>query len=267
MSEAPPANGVGDHGVHELHDGRLVGGLAQLDHLGLVLLVVQLVHGPLERPELLDQRGDVLRRGDGAAHFVAGRHRDVVERQQVGRVGRGHEQGALGKERDRHRLVAARLLAVEHARGALVHVEGVQVHVVEAVALRERLGELAGVDDAGVDQCLAERHAVAAPALHDPLHELPLGETELHDDVTNASFDACALGGRDESWNGKRPSRGSRSFHTPGVSAGTPSRSSFHREAAWRAVSRSGHTRRLSTMSAISNTREIGPGGQTIANP
>ena len=35
-SDTPAAHGVGDHGVHELHDRRLVGRLAQLDHLGLV---------------------------------------------------------------------------------------------------------------------------------------------------------------------------------------------------------------------------------------
>ena len=160
----------------------------------------------LESAELLDQRVDVLGRRDRAAHLVAGRHRDVVEREQVRGVGRGHEEGVLRHERDRHGLVAARLLAVEQARGALVHVEDVQVHVLEAVALRERLGELAGVDDARLDQRLAERHSVAAAALHHPLHELALGETELHDDVPDAVLDAGALARRYQSRDGERPS-------------------------------------------------------------
>ena len=149
------AHRVRDHRVHELHDRRVVGRLAQLDHLRLDLVVLDLVDRALERPEVLDQRVDVLRRGDGAADLEAGGHGDVVEREQVGGVGGRHEQLAVGQERDRDRAVAARLAAVDHAGRALVHVEHVQVHVVEAVALGERLRELPRVDDAGLDQRLA----------------------------------------------------------------------------------------------------------------
>ena len=82
-------------------------------------------------------------------------------------------------------------------RGALVDVEDVQVDVVEPVALGQRLRELPGVDDAGVDQRLAERNAGAPAALHHLLDELALGEAELDDDVADAALDPGALRGRD----------------------------------------------------------------------
>jgi hypothetical protein len=200
-----PAYGVGDHGVHELHDRRLVGRLAQLDHLGLVVVLLDLVDGALERAQLVDQRVDVLGRGDSAAHVVPGGHRDVVEGEQVGRVGGGHEQRLLGEEGDRDRAVAARLCAVDHRGRALVDVEDVQVHVVERVALGERLGELRRVDDARVDQRLAQRDAVPAAPLDDPLHHFALGEAELDDHVSDPALDAGVLGGRDQPRNGEGP--------------------------------------------------------------
>ena len=73
-SEAPRSHRVGDHRVHELDHRRLVGGLAQLDHLGgrLLGLVLDLLHRLLQLRQLADQRVDVRRRGDRAAHVVAG---------------------------------------------------------------------------------------------------------------------------------------------------------------------------------------------------
>ena len=63
------------------------------------LFVVDLVDRTLQRSDVLDQRVDVLRRGDRAAHLVAGGHGDVVEREHVGRVGCGHQHGLLAEER------------------------------------------------------------------------------------------------------------------------------------------------------------------------
>ena len=117
--------------------------------------LLDLVDRARERSEVLDQGVDVLGRGDRAAHLVARGHGDVVERQQVGGIRGRDEERALGEEGDRDRPVSARLVAVDHARGALVHVEDVEVDVVEPVALRERLGDLPGVDDARFDQRLA----------------------------------------------------------------------------------------------------------------
>ena len=153
-----------------------------------------------ERAELLDQRVDVLGRGDRAAHLVAGGHRDVVEREQVGRVGGRHEQRLLAEEGDRDVLVAARLGGVDQLGGALVHLEDVQVHVVEPVALGERLGELRRVDDARLDQGLARAACRrGGPCSTTRSTTLALGEAELHDHVADAPLDAGALGGRGES--------------------------------------------------------------------
>ena len=157
------------------------------------VLLLDLGDGAGERAELLDQRVDVLRRGDRAAHLVAGGHRDVVEGEQVRGVGGRDQQRPLGQEGDRDGAVAARLGAVDHRRRALVHLEDVQVHVVEPVALGERLRELRGVDESRLDQSLAERQPVAAAVLHHPLHDLALGEAELHDHVADATLESGAL--------------------------------------------------------------------------
>ncbi len=210
---------IGDHRVHELHHRRVVRGLAQLDDLGLLLDVVDLVDRARERSEVLDQRVDVLGRGDRSAHLVARGHRDVVEREQVGGIRGCHEQRLLGEEGDGNRPVSARLGAVDHAGGALVHVENVEVHVVEAVALRERLGELPGVHEARLDQCLPERHAVGVAVVDHLLHALTLGKAELNDHVADPTHDAGALGGRGQAWDGERFGGWSLSFHTVLISA------------------------------------------------
>ncbi len=55
------AHRVGDHRVHQLDHRRLVGGLAQLDHLGgrLLGLLLDLLHRLLQLRQLADQRVDV----------------------------------------------------------------------------------------------------------------------------------------------------------------------------------------------------------------
>jgi hypothetical protein len=210
----PATHGVGDHGVDELHDWGFVGRLAELDHLCLELLVPDLADRALQRPELVEQRVDMLRRGDGAPHLIPGGHRDVVKGEQVGGVGGRHEQRALGEEGDRDGAVAARLLPVDHGRSALVHVEDVEIDIVEPVALGQRLCELARIHDAGVDQRLAERDACPAAVVHDRLHHLALGEAELDDHVADASLDPRPLGGRSQPRDREGTSRGSLSFHT-----------------------------------------------------
>jgi hypothetical protein len=198
---------------------RVVRRLAQLDDLCLHLVVIDLVDGACQRPEILNQGVDVLRGGDRATHLVTRGHGDVVERQQVGRVRRGHQERALGEEGDRDRPVPARLGTVDHAGGALVHVEDIEVDVVEAVALRERPSKLPRVDDARVDQGLAERAAIFAPVLDHPFHALTLGESELNDHVADASHDAGALRRGGQAWNRERFGRGSLRFHTSLISA------------------------------------------------
>ena len=166
-----------------------------------------------------NQRLDVLVRRNRAPDVVAGRHRDVVEREQVGRVGGRHEQRALAEERDRDGLVAPRLGGVDERGGALVDVEDVQVDVVKPVALCEGLGELLGVDEPRVDQALAERHPACPALLHDALDHAALGEPKLHDHVPDSPHGARPRCRRCESGHGERPCRGSLGFHTSQISA------------------------------------------------
>src|SRR5215217_3794652 len=179
------------------------------------------------------------------------------------------QQRLLAQERNRDRLIAARLDRVDQVRRALVDLEGVQVDVVEAVALGERLGELVGVDDAGVDQRLAERHAAGATLLDGLLHELALREAELDDHVSDAALRAGSLRGRPESRHGERAGGGGRTVaHGSGIGSRRPQVKACQAGSeALAALSMSEQTCSVSTMSVISKTRRSGPAGQTTAKP
>ena len=152
---------------------------------------------------------DVLRRGDRAAHLVAGGHGDVVEREHVGRVGGRHQHGLLAEERDRDRLVAARLGGVDQARGALVDLERRSGRRSRARCARRAPGR------AGWSRRFRRRSATGRAARHccasvldRLLHELALGEAELDDHVSDAALGPGPLRGRRESRNGKRAGGG-----------------------------------------------------------
>ena len=103
-------DGLGDDLVDEPDDRRVVGGLAQVDDLGraVVLLVVVEVGGDdvVEARQARDEAEDVLAARDRRADLLAGQQRDVVDGEDVGRVGHRDEQRAVVEEADRHRLVA-----------------------------------------------------------------------------------------------------------------------------------------------------------------
>ena len=81
------------------------------------------------------------RRRDRDADLVAGHDRDVVDREDVRRVGHRDQQRALVGERDRHRLVALGDAGGDEVGGGHVDLEDAEVEVVEAVALGERARE------------------------------------------------------------------------------------------------------------------------------
>ena len=68
--------------------------------------------------------------------------RDVVDREDVRRVGHRDEQRALVEERDRHRLVALGGRDRDEVRRGHVDLEDAEVEVVEAVALGDGAREL-----------------------------------------------------------------------------------------------------------------------------
>ena len=149
--------------VDELDHRRVVGGLAQLGDLGvalvLLLLLDRLGDRGLERVEAADQGLDVVLGGDRDAAVEPGHHLDVVDREDVGRVGHRQQQRLLVDVADRHRPVAAGGAVGEQVRRAHVDLVGAEVDVVEAVALGDRAGELVGVDHALLEQQRLRRAA------------------------------------------------------------------------------------------------------------
>ena len=89
---------LGDDLVDELDDRRLVAALAQLDDLGgagrRLLLELGGLDDVVQARQAADQLDDVLARGDGRPHVVAGHHGDVVDRHDVARVGHREQQRA-----------------------------------------------------------------------------------------------------------------------------------------------------------------------------
>ena len=99
-------DGLGDDPVDELDDRRVLGRVEQLDDLGaalLLLLEAGRLDDVVQAREARDERGDVLARGDRRAHLVAGHQRDVVDGEDVGRVGHRDEQAAVADELHRAR--------------------------------------------------------------------------------------------------------------------------------------------------------------------
>ena len=84
------------------------------------------------------------RRGDRRADLVARHQRDVVDREDVRRVGHRHGERAVAAEGDGDRLVALGRGAREQVGRGHVDLEDVQVEVVEAVALGDGARELLG---------------------------------------------------------------------------------------------------------------------------
>ena len=68
----------------------------------------------------------------------------------------------------------------------MVHLELVQVDVVEPVPRCKRACELVRIDDSGLDQRLADRPAVLARQGDGRLDHAPFGEAELDQNVTES---------------------------------------------------------------------------------
>ena len=177
---------LGDDRVHQLDDRRVLGGLAQVDDLGgivLVLLLDGLLDRVVEAIELGDERRDVLARGDRGADLETGHDRHVVDREYVGRVGHHDQQRPFVDERHGHGVVAFRGRGRDQVGRPHVDVEDVQVQMIEPVALGDRPRQLVLRDDA-----LGEQHHLGGLAggpgrLDRCIHARGVGEAELHDHV------------------------------------------------------------------------------------
>ena len=95
--------------MHELDDRCVVGGLAQVDDLQRAGLVLPLLDGLLNRVlkavHPRDQGGDVLPGGDRGLDVHPCEQRDVVDGEDVRRVGHRQEDRAIVDERHRHRRI------------------------------------------------------------------------------------------------------------------------------------------------------------------
>jgi len=158
-------DGLADELVNEPHDGRVVGGLVQLDDRRLLrakAAVVAFVNDVANARETGDHVRDVLAGRDDDANLVAGQDRDVVDRVHVRRIRHRDHQRAVPGGGDRQRVVALGDLARDEVRGRHVHVEDTEVDVVEPVALGQRHGHALRADCPAREQHTVGRGAAGS---------------------------------------------------------------------------------------------------------
>ena len=158
----------------------------------------------------------------------AGRDLDVVDGEDVGRVGHRDQQRLLVDEADRQRPVAAG--GVDRDQVGRRHVDLVdgEVDVVEAVALGDRARELVGVDRALLEQQLLGG-APGGAGLFDRLARAVFGdEAEIDEDVGDEAAGAAARSRRRQARRaarsaGRGPARSSRRIRGPAAGgSGSP---------------------------------------------
>jgi hypothetical protein len=173
--------------VRELDDRRVVDRLAQVDDLGVRLLVLgaadRVRDDLLHPPHAGDERAEVLAAGDRGADLQARHDREVVHRDDVGGIGHRDEQRALAGVGDRHGVVAPGGGDGDEARGGHVDLEGGEVDVLEAMALCERAGEVVGAQDAGRDELGLGRRPRGPRRGDRRLDARGVAEAEVDDDV------------------------------------------------------------------------------------
>ena len=179
-------------GVDELDDRRLVVGAevgdvvdrgGEVDLASLSSAVVGEVRDVVA--ELDAQAVDVVVGGDDRAHRHAGDHRDVVDRQHVGRVGHGQQELPVVVLADRDRVVAAHEARVDQARQVGVDLEDREVDALDAEPLGQHARQLLRRQDAVLDQHAAGEAAGLAGVHHRALDVLLLREPELDDDLAD----------------------------------------------------------------------------------
>ena len=149
----------------------------------LLVVEVEQHRGVVGVLEALEQPLDVLARGDRRADLVAGHDGDVVDREHVGGVRHGHQQRAVGDERDRHGLIALDRRRGHELGGVGVDLVVAQRDVIEAEALCHGAPELVlGDRSLGQEHPLSRRSG--GMGLRDGLvHHRPVDELEVDEDV------------------------------------------------------------------------------------
>jgi len=189
---------LGDDRLHELHDRCVGRGLAQVGHLGDRRAVV--LHDVLdalrEAVEAPDEQSDVVGGGNRGDDLESGHQPDVVDGEDVGRIGHGHEQRARPLVVDRDRAQALGHGRSDEVGGRHVDLVAGEVDVVEAEALGHHASELVGGERPALEQNATGRLARGARGGHRRLDPLPRGEAEVGDHVADQARRAPAPRGR-----------------------------------------------------------------------
>ncbi len=148
---------AGDERVHQLDDGRFVdGGLDALDVGGFVDVsdgqLGQVCHVRSERSQAPDGILDSGPGGHLRRDLVAADGPDVIDGEDVGRIGHGDHQLPIGIEADGHRVVASRQVVGNESGGRRVDLNVAEVDVLEADLAGKDLDELSLVDQALIDE-------------------------------------------------------------------------------------------------------------------
>jgi len=186
MSDARSPNRLGHEQVHELDDRRVLdelGDAAEVVVLARVLprrLLHHRVDVVVDAVEALDGLVDLRRGRDDGAHLGAGDRADVVDRENVRRVGHRDDEAAVFPT-DRDRLVPAGERLGDHRRDRRVDDPVVEVDELEADLTRERTNELGFGDRARLDEQPSER-LPATRLLREGRVELRVGQQPLVDE-------------------------------------------------------------------------------------
>ncbi len=142
-----------------------------------------------------DQALDVLLEATAGLTSRLGQHRDVVDRQHVGRIGHRQQQRVLIDVGDRDRAVALRHGCGQQVHGRHVDLEHAEVEMIEPIALRDRAGQLLRRDGVCVEQHPFRSHPAGARFLDRLLDALALAEAELDEDVGQEPARTAAAAG------------------------------------------------------------------------
>ena len=180
----PVGDGLVDEQVDELDDRRVLDDLGEPGEIGLVVGLVgrglhDLVDLAVDPEEPLDHLDDLTGRRDDGTHLGTGERPDVVDREDVRRIGhRDDELAVLPADGDG--LVPAGERLADERGDRTVDRSLVEIDELQADLARERAHELGFGDGALLDE-QSPQGLSAARLLHDRRVELGLREESLVD--------------------------------------------------------------------------------------
>ncbi len=165
-------DGVGEDQVHELDDRRVLGLARQLADVDVVLVLDQLEVFDVEVRHHVRERGglvvvlvdrglDRLFRGDDDLDVVPGEELDVVDREDVRRIGGGEDQRGAGAVHRNHGVLDRHLFR-DQLDDVAIDLELGEFDRRQPVLLGDELGELGFLEVTELGDLVAEASAVGA---------------------------------------------------------------------------------------------------------